>query len=83
VWNAAKPAELTSRELRAALMKILCDITPIAEAWIEKLTRHQTRALLATGRHDELGYATEALLSGRGRESEHGIAGVRPSPISS
>src|SRR6266404_1051756 len=63
VWNAAKPGELTSRELRAALMKILGDITPMAEAWIEKLTRNQTRALLATALHEELGYATEAFLS--------------------
>jgi len=63
VWNAAKPCELTSRELRAALMKILGDITPMAEARIEKLTRNQTRALLATALHEELGYATEAFLS--------------------
>jgi hypothetical protein len=63
VWNAAKPGELTLRELRAALLKILGDITPMAEAWIEKLTRNQTRALLATALHEELGYATEAFLS--------------------
>ena len=63
VWNAAKPGELTSRELRAALMKILGDITPMAEAWIEKLTRNQTRTLLATALHEDLGYATEAFLS--------------------
>jgi hypothetical protein len=63
VWNAAQPGELTSRELRAALIKILGDITPMAEAWIEKLTRNQTRVLLATALHDELGYATEAFLS--------------------
>jgi len=35
-------------------MKILDDITPMAEAWIEKLTRNQTRALLATALHEEL-----------------------------
>ena len=46
VWNAAKPGELASRELRAALMKILGDITPMAEAWIEKLTRNQTQELI-------------------------------------
>ena len=63
VWNAATPGELTARELRAALMKILGDITPMAEAWIEKLTRKQTRALLATALYEELGYATEAFLS--------------------
>ena len=55
VWNAAKPGVLTSRELGAALLKILGDITPMAEAWIEKLTRNQTRALLATALHEELG----------------------------
>jgi hypothetical protein len=63
VWNAAKLRDLTSRELRAALTKILGDITPMAEAWIEKLTHNQTRALLATALHEELGYATEAFMS--------------------
>ncbi|HTY50151.1 MAG TPA: hypothetical protein VMB48_10715 [Steroidobacteraceae bacterium] len=63
VWNAARPGELTSRELRAALAKILADATPMAEAWIEKLTRNQTRVLLATALHEGLGYATEAFLS--------------------
>src|SRR6202022_411881 len=36
---------------------------PMAEAWIEQLTRNQTRALLATALDEELGYATEAFLS--------------------
>jgi hypothetical protein len=63
VWNAALPGELTARALRAALMKILGDLTPLAEAWLEKLTRIQTRALLATALHEELGYATEAFLA--------------------
>jgi len=63
MWNAAKTGELTSRELSAALMKILGDLTPMAENWIEKLTRNQTRILLATALHEELGYATEAFMS--------------------
>jgi hypothetical protein len=63
VWNSAKPGEISSREVRAALTKILADSAPMAEAWIEKLTRNQTRALLATALHEDLGYATEAFLS--------------------
>ncbi len=74
VWNAAKPGELTSRELRTALMKILGDITPLADAWIEKLTRSQTRALLATALHEDLGYATEAFLSVAGAAHRSAVA---------
>jgi hypothetical protein len=73
VWNTAEPRELTSRELRAALMKILGDITPMAEAWIEKLTRNQTRVLLATALHEEVGYATEAFLTVAGAAHRSGV----------
>jgi hypothetical protein len=79
VWNTAKSGELGSRELRAALVKILGDLTPMAEAWIEKLTRHQIRALLATALYEDLGYATEAFLAVAGVVHRSGaLKALRP-----
>ena len=54
----------------------------MAEAWIEKFTRNQTRALLATALHEGLGYATEAFLSVAGAAHRsavvQGVGGSNP-----
>jgi hypothetical protein len=58
-WNFAVQKTIGAPEIDLALAKILQDLSPMGEAWLALLSKHQTRVLLATAMFDHLGSSTE------------------------
>ncbi|MBS0376501.1 MAG: hypothetical protein JSR73_18120 [Proteobacteria bacterium] len=75
-WNVAVRATVAGPEIGRALDKILADQTPLADAWLARLTRRQVRVLLAVALYEHLGYATEEFLGAAGEPRGAAVVGA-------
>lgn len=78
-WNVGDAGVIGAVEIHAALAKILADLAPMGDAWLERLTKRQTRALLAVALFDHLPATSEEFLRFAGIRNPGGLSGaLRP-----
>lgn len=78
-WNFCSRRPVSATELQLALAKILADLAPMGDAWLAPLTQRQTRALLATAFHEDLGAGTAEFMRAVGARSSGAVASaLRP-----
>lgn len=78
-WNTSGVAAVGTLEIHVALSKILSDIAPMGEAWLEQLTKRQARTLLAIALFNHLPATSEEFLRIAGLRNPGGLSSaLRP-----
>ena len=78
-WNTSGAGPVGILEIHAALSKILSDIAPMGEAWLEQLTKRQARTLLAIALFNHLPATSQEFLRIAGLRNPGGLSGaLRP-----
>lgn len=78
-WNTSISGPVGTLEIHVALSKILSDIAPMGEAWLERLTKRQARTLLAIALFNHLPATSEEFLRIAGHRNPGGLSSaLRP-----
>jgi hypothetical protein len=78
-WNTSSAGPVGALEIHVALSKILSDIAPMGEAWLEQLTKRQARTLLAIALFNHLPATSEEFLRIAGLRNPGGLSSaLRP-----
>lgn len=78
-WNFCSRRHVSAAELQLALARILSDLAPMGDSWLALLTQRQTRALLATAFHEDLGGGTAEFMRAAGARNTGTVASaLRP-----